>query len=140
MGPRLKLPPYVHAFVDRHGKARHYFRRSGFKRVPLPGLPYSSEFMEAYGLAKEGQPAQVGSSRARPGTISALVVAYYNSAEFKHGLAAESAGSVAILWSISASNMATSLWPYCSASTCITCSPRSTGLLQKGIGSKLFEL
>jgi hypothetical protein len=36
-----------------------------------------------------GQPAQVGGSRARPGTISALVVAYYNSAEFKHELAAE---------------------------------------------------
>jgi integrase len=90
MGPRLKLPPYVHAFVDRHGKARFYFRRLGFKRVPLPGLPYTSAFMEAYQLAKEGQPAQIGSSRARPGTISALVVAYYNnSAEFKHEWAPE---------------------------------------------------
>jgi integrase len=89
MGPRLKLPPYVHAFVDRHGKARYYFRRLGFKRVPLPGLPYTTAFMEAYALAKDEQPAQIGSSRARPGTISALVVAYYNSAEFKHELASE---------------------------------------------------
>jgi hypothetical protein len=35
---------YIHAFRDRHGKVRHYFRRSG-KRLPLPGLPGSDEFM-----------------------------------------------------------------------------------------------
>jgi hypothetical protein len=42
---RLK---YVHAFKDRHGKPRHYFRRPGQKRVPLPGLPGSAEFIAAY--------------------------------------------------------------------------------------------
>jgi hypothetical protein len=51
MGPRLKLPRYIHAFIDRHGKPRFYFRRSGFKRVPLPGLPWSPEFMAALELA-----------------------------------------------------------------------------------------
>ena len=48
MGPRMKLPRYVHGFVDRHGKPRFYFRRPGFESVPLPGLPYSPEFMRAY--------------------------------------------------------------------------------------------
>ena len=37
MGPRMKLPSYVHAFIDRHGKPRFYFRRAGFKKTPLPG-------------------------------------------------------------------------------------------------------
>ena len=45
MGPRLKLPPYVHAFIDRHGRPRFYFRRAGFKKTPLPGLPWSPDFM-----------------------------------------------------------------------------------------------
>jgi hypothetical protein len=41
---RLK---YVHAFRDRLGRMRYYFRRHG-KRSALPGLPGSSEFMAAY--------------------------------------------------------------------------------------------
>ena len=45
MGPRLKLPRYVHGFLDRHGKPRFYFRRAGFEAKPLHGLPYSPEFM-----------------------------------------------------------------------------------------------
>ena len=44
---RIRLQ-YVHAFRDRHGTDRYYFRRPGFKQIPLPGLPYSAEFMEAY--------------------------------------------------------------------------------------------
>ena len=41
---RLK---YVHAFRDRLGRMRYYFRQHG-KRTALPGLPGSSEFMAAY--------------------------------------------------------------------------------------------
>jgi hypothetical protein len=37
----MKLPRYVNGFVDRHGKARYYFRRAGFKKVSLPGVPWS---------------------------------------------------------------------------------------------------
>ncbi len=50
MEPHLMRRPskYVHGFIDRHGKPRFYFRRAGFKKVPLPGLPWSSQFMEAY--------------------------------------------------------------------------------------------
>jgi hypothetical protein len=35
----MKKPRYTHGFVDRHGRSRYYFRRPGFKQVPLPGLP-----------------------------------------------------------------------------------------------------
>jgi integrase len=84
---RLK---YVHAFVDRHGRPRHYFRRHG-KRVPLPGLPGSVEFQEAYGKALDGVPQHdamlpVGACRAAPGTVDAMVTGYLGSAAF-HKLA-----------------------------------------------------
>lgn len=82
MGPRLKLPPYVHAFIDRHGKARFYFRRAGFKRVALPGLPWSTEFMAAYEIAKAGERKEIGLPRTRPGSVAAAVGGYFGSLAF----------------------------------------------------------
>ncbi|ODR98925.1 hypothetical protein AUC68_07070 [Methyloceanibacter methanicus] len=80
----MRRPPkYVHAFVDRHGKPRFYFRRPGFKKVPLPGLPWSPQFMEAYEAALAGQHLEVGGARTKPGTIRALAISYYNSAAFR---------------------------------------------------------
>ena len=52
----MKMPRFTQAFIDRHGNARFYFRRTGFKRAPLPGLPWSPEFMAAYEAAMAGQP------------------------------------------------------------------------------------
>lgn len=75
-----RAPKYVQGFVDRHGRPRFYFRRAGFKSVPLPGLPWSPEFMAAYQNALAGQPAQIGSDRVQPGTMRALAISYYNSA------------------------------------------------------------
>jgi integrase len=70
--------------MDRHGKPRFYYRRPGFKRVPLPGLPWSPEFMAAHEVAQGGsQPAEIGASRTGPGTINALVVTYYKSDDWK---------------------------------------------------------
>jgi integrase len=74
---RLRLS-YIHAFRDRHGKIRHYFRRSG-KRVPLSGLPGSDEFMTAYQAALTGltiRKKQIGEERTVPGTLQALIAAY----------------------------------------------------------------
>lgn len=80
MGPRLKLPKHVHGFVDRHGKARFYYRQPGFKAVSLPGLPYSPEFMAKIDTAAaKSAPVEIGSVRTNPGTVAALVVAYYKS-------------------------------------------------------------
>ena len=47
--------PFVHEFLDRHGKPRRYFRRAGCKSVPLPGRPGSIVFMAAYNAAMEGE-------------------------------------------------------------------------------------
>lgn len=90
---RIKLK-YVNAFRNRKRKSqrtRYYFRKRGSKTIPLPGIPGSEEFMTAYAMALNStadQPLEIGAKRTLPGTINALAVAYYNSAEW-HALAAE---------------------------------------------------
>lgn len=77
---------WVHRTRDRHGHLRHYFRRPGYARATLPGLPGSPEFMAAYEAAVGGFTApklEIGASRTIRGSLSALIVAYYGSAEFK---------------------------------------------------------
>ena len=85
MGQHLmsRPPKYVQGFIDRHGKARFYFRRPGFKTVPLPGLPWSPEFMTAYEAALGALPAVVGEKRTKPGSMRALAVSYFNSVAFR---------------------------------------------------------
>ena len=78
---------YVHSFIDdRYGKAkaRYYFRRRGHKQVPLPGMPGSIEFEQAYAaaMANEPLPSTIGAKRIRVGSIDALVIAYFNSPTF----------------------------------------------------------
>jgi hypothetical protein len=82
MGRNLKLPRYVHGYIDCRGKPRFYFRRAGFKKVRLPGLPWSPEFMAAHEAALAGQPIQIGAARIKQGTIRALAVSYFGSLEF----------------------------------------------------------
>jgi integrase len=88
MGRHLmsRPPKYVHGFVDRHGKPRFYFRRPGFKRMALPGLPWSPEFMSAYETALVAARVEVGASRTVAGTVNAVVIGYFGSAAF-HNLA-----------------------------------------------------
>lgn len=75
--------PYVNRFRDRHRKVRYYFRRKGFPRATLPGLPGSTEFMEAYETALAGKPLVTGAARTTPGSFSDLAVRYYDSAEWQ---------------------------------------------------------
>src|SRR5467141_1183349 len=78
---RLK---YIHQFRDRHGRLLRYFHPKGGKAIPLPGLPGSEEFRLAYerALATISKPVEIGESRTEPGTINALIVAYYKTAEW----------------------------------------------------------
>jgi hypothetical protein len=70
---RLK---YVHAFPDRAGRMRYYFRRNG-KRTPLPGLPGCSEFMDAYATLLSDHPRGVEQRPAAlPRTFAALAIRY----------------------------------------------------------------
>ncbi len=84
--PKQKILPYVHTFRDRHNKTRHYFRRSGFKRIKLPGLYASPEFMAAYTAALGGEIApkiEPGASLVVKGSVGALVAAWYQGADYK---------------------------------------------------------
>jgi integrase len=77
---RIRLA-FVQEFISR-GKVYYYFRKPGV-RIRLPGLPGSTEFMTAYQTALDGAPRiEIGAGRTIPGTISALVVAYYSSIDF----------------------------------------------------------
>jgi hypothetical protein len=59
---RIRLK-YVQAWVDREGRVHRYFRRRGYPRVPLPGLPGSFEFMAAYQAALAGPRTAIGAER-----------------------------------------------------------------------------
>jgi integrase len=77
--------PFVHSVRDRHGRTRHYFRRTGFKSVRLPGLPGSAEFNRAYEAAKAGETApriEIGATRNKPGSVAAAVALYLGSMAF----------------------------------------------------------
>jgi hypothetical protein len=89
------LIAYTHEFTNHDGKSRYYLRVPGRKRVPLPGLPWSPEFMEARERALNAewiQPA-LGASRTVAGTVNAGLVSYYQSTAFKDGLAASTQSS-----------------------------------------------
>ncbi len=72
----MKLPKYVQAWVDRDGRARCYFRRRGFPRVQLRGLPWSPSFMAAYEAALTGPRTAIGTGRIKPGSVAAVVAEY----------------------------------------------------------------
>lgn len=76
--------PHVKAFKDRHGRPRHYYRRKGFASATLPGIPGSAEFMAAYAAAgsSKGSPLDPR-ERLQPRSVSALIVEYYRSLEFR---------------------------------------------------------
>jgi integrase len=78
----MKLPKFVQAWVDREGRAHHYFRRKGYRRVPLPGLPWSPQFMAAHAMALGTAPADIGRGRNRPGSVASAVASYFGSTEF----------------------------------------------------------
>src|SRR5262249_38923669 len=80
----MKLPAHVQAWVDRKsGRAYYYFRRRGFPRARLPGLPWSPAFMQVYEQAMAAAPPPIGAARTKPGSLSAVLVAYYDSQAFR---------------------------------------------------------
>src|SRR5438876_11864182 len=87
----MRLPKYVQAWIDgRDDRAYYYFRRRGFPRVRLPGLPWSPSFMAAYEAALTGPRTAIGAGRVKPGSVAAAVSAYFDSHQF---FASKSAGT-----------------------------------------------
>jgi integrase len=78
---RIRLR-YIHQWVDREGRVHRYFRRRGYPRVPLPGLPGSIEFMTAYQAALAGPRGAAGAGRSKPGSVAAVVAEYFDSQQY----------------------------------------------------------
>ena len=77
---RLK---HVDRFQDRHGRARHYFRRGKGVRVMLPGQPGSEEFMLAYQAALAGEEVcKPLAQRGGAGTFDRLAQDYLRSVNY----------------------------------------------------------
>jgi integrase len=75
---------YLQGFVDsRTGAVYTYFRRRGYPRVRLPGLPGSPEFMAAYQAALTQQQQPIGVTRSKPGSVNAALAGYFTSLEFR---------------------------------------------------------
>lgn len=86
MGQRLmrRAPKYVCGFLDRHGHARFYFRRRGYARVTLPGLPWSPTFMAAYEAARRNPPLPIGAGAVVPGSLRHLAALWFGSQAYKN--------------------------------------------------------
>jgi hypothetical protein len=60
------LPKHCTPVIDRHGKRRVRFRKSGFSTY-LTGTPWSEDFMRQYATALDGvkaQPTSIGAPSA----------------------------------------------------------------------------
>jgi integrase len=88
---------YMQAWVDSEGRVHRYFRRPGFPRVRLPGLPGSAEFMQAYEAALETPQLAVGAKRSKPGSVAMAIAAYLGSTDFSSHAASTQAMYRAIL-------------------------------------------
>jgi enterobacteria phage integrase len=79
---RLRLR-YVNEYRDRHGKVRRYFRRPGARAIPLPGLPGSVTFMQAYQAALAiVSPPPPSPKHVIAGSLAAVAGGYFRSADF----------------------------------------------------------
>jgi integrase len=91
--PHIKKPDFVQAWTDRKtGRAYYYFRRAGYPRVLLPGLPWSPQFMAAHAKALGSVPAPIGAGRSKAGSVAAAIASYYGSAAFTKNLAPDTQG------------------------------------------------
>jgi integrase len=79
---------YVREWIDaRTGRVYRQFRRRGYQRIMLKGLPGSTEFRLAYEAALNGPVITAGAKRTRPGTVNDALARYYESHDFRIALA-----------------------------------------------------
>lgn len=77
---KRRLPKYVSAFYDRHGKERFRYRKGEVSRS-LPGPYNSPAFKEALEAARKAEPPPKP-PRFAPGTIDELLSLYYRTGKF----------------------------------------------------------
>jgi integrase len=79
----MRFPKYVQHWVDAEGRPHCYFRRRGFPRARLPGLPWSPQFMAAYEAALGGPQLAIGAKRTKAGSLHAAITGYFTSLQFR---------------------------------------------------------
>lgn len=79
----MKKPAYVSAYRDRHGVLRWRYRRPGFPQSQTRELFGSEAWWTWYAAADAAKKIEVGAARTTPGSLNAVAVAYYASADFK---------------------------------------------------------
>lgn len=78
-----KRPPNVSYYRDRHGVVRWRFRKKGFLESQTREPFGSADWWAWYEQAQRNARPPIGSSRTKPGSIDALAVAFYASAEWQ---------------------------------------------------------
>lgn len=78
-----KRPPHVSMYRDRHGKVRWRFRKRGLNEAQTVLAFDEPEWWDWYFSALKGATRQVGAERTVAGTFNALIVAYYESTDWK---------------------------------------------------------
>lgn len=79
----MKKLPYVSRYLDRHGKVRWRFRKTGHPETQTSADRDAPEWWSWYVAALEGVRPPVGADRTKAGTFNALIVRYYQSADWK---------------------------------------------------------
>ncbi len=74
---------YLKVYQDRQGRQRVYFRKPGSPVIALPADMESKAFRVAYDAAMDAAPREIGASRTKEGSFSALIAAYYKSKSYK---------------------------------------------------------
>ena len=77
--------PNVTSFVDRHGKERWRWRKTGFSTYYFKNPPGTTGFKDELKACVCGVAIEIGAGRAIPRSISDLVVRYYSSLDFNRG-------------------------------------------------------
>jgi len=68
---------YVSSFVDRHGKPRYRFRRTGYPVHYFQEPHGTKAFEREYAACLSTEPAPIGVRRTKPGSVSDVIIRYY---------------------------------------------------------------
>jgi integrase len=97
---RRRFPKGVSEYRDNRGTWRTRFRRKGFKTYSFKAKPFTPEWEAELRACLEGRPddkIQPGADRVIPGTIEALIVAYFKSTRWQRKSEASKANCRSII-------------------------------------------
>lgn len=83
--PKRKTPDNVSAFVDRHGKERWRYRKTGEPTHYFKSMFGTPEFEAELQQTIARAPKPIGAARIVPGTIADLITRWYRSGDFAGG-------------------------------------------------------